>query len=100
MTATPETAANRCTADPREDIGHGVSIERRYLDGKLDGIAYWHPDGKGGICGGERGAWIPFEKAPHGWQLESERPLTLSPSLLCPITGHHGFIRKGCWVPA
>lgn len=37
-----------------------------------------------------------------GWTVESEDPLTLSPSLLCKSDGcgDHGFIRKGRWVRA
>lgn len=34
------------------------------------------------------------------WVLESEHPLTLSPSLVCPECGEHGFVRDGRWVPA
>jgi len=32
----------KCTKDPIEDCGSGVRIERRYLDGNLEGIAWWH----------------------------------------------------------
>lgn len=34
------------------------------------------------------------------WQVASEDPLTLSPSLLCRVCGDHGFIREGRWVKA
>ena len=34
------------------------------------------------------------------WHVDSVRPLTLSPSLLCTECGHHGFIRDGRWIPA
>jgi len=34
------------------------------------------------------------------WQVESWEPLTVSPSLLCPDCGDHGFIREGRWVRA
>ena len=66
-----------CTKDPREDLGHGVTIERRYLDGVLGGVAYWHPrpDG-GGQCEG----WVSVPDKdgwpPDSWTLVSERPLT------------------------
>lgn len=39
----------------------------------------------------------------HGnaeWDVLSENPLTLSPSLLCRTCGNHGFVREGKWVPA
>lgn len=84
------------------DIGHGVSIEQRCLQGDTVpcGVAYKHPDGKGGICGG----WVPYKSLtgwpPNGWDVLSRDPLTLAPSLLCRICGHHGFIREGKWVPA
>jgi hypothetical protein len=34
------------------------------------------------------------------WKVESFEPLTLSPSLLCNLCGHHGWIQGGQWVPA
>jgi hypothetical protein len=34
------------------------------------------------------------------WTVESWEPLTLSPSVLCTMCGHHGFVREGRWVPA
>lgn len=36
----------------------------------------------------------------HGWDVLSEDPLTLSPSLLCRLCGSHGWIREGKWVAA
>ena len=85
------------------DIGHGVSIEIRHVAGETEpaGVAYKHPDGKGGTCEG----WAPFNGHPggrhgEGWDVESLQPLTISPSLLCRICGNHGFIRNGVWVPA
>lgn len=30
----------------------------------------------------------------------SEDPWTISPSILCPDCGLHGFVRSGIWVPA
>jgi uncharacterized membrane protein len=83
-----------CTADPVEDIGHGVTIERRYIDGVLSGVAYQHPDKTGQKCKG----YVPVG-TPLGWQLVSQQPLTLAPSLLCRRCKHHGFIRGGKWVP-
>jgi hypothetical protein len=82
-------------------IGHDVYIEpRRMPDSDMVvGVAYKHPDGKGGTCEG----WVPFKDRympGQGWDVVSESPLTLSPSLLCRICGHHGFIRDGKWVPA
>ncbi len=88
-----------CTKDPLEYIGNGVTVERRYLDGVLHGIAYWHPDGKGGVCEG----WIFFDEVKTssgivGWKLVSEHPLIVTPSVLCTTCKHHGWIRDGKWV--
>lgn len=35
-----------------------------------------------------------------GWTLESEDPVTISPSVWCWACGDHGFVREGKWVPA
>lgn len=43
---------------------------------------------------------IPLSGAPHGWNLVQREPLTVSPSLLCPNCGTHGFITDGRWVQA
>jgi hypothetical protein len=84
-----------CTSDALEDIGHWVSIERRYLDGNLVGVVYYHN------CGGHlRAGWIPLDGSLTAWTLGATSPLTVSPSLLCRSCGHHGFIRVGQWVPA
>jgi hypothetical protein len=90
------------TGTPLGDIGHGVSVELRYVDGELQGIEYWHP------CVGAAGlpipavvGWIPVKPAwSEGWDVVNIDPLTLSPSLLCRVCRHHGFIRAGRWVPA
>jgi hypothetical protein len=82
---------------PWEDIGHGVSIERRLVDGVLGGVAYRHPRPKTGeTCEG----YVPVTGWDEVWQVVSLEPLTLSPSLLCRGCGHHGFVREGRWVPA
>lgn len=35
-----------------------------------------------------------------GHRIELDDPLTISPSILCPDCGTHGFIRNGRWVEA
>jgi hypothetical protein len=80
------------------DIGHGVSIELRYADDVLGGVAYRHPASDGMQCEGYANiAGRPFHE---GWNVVSLDPLTLSPSLLCTACGHHGHIVDGKWVPA
>lgn len=82
---------------PPQDIGHGVTIELRYVEGEPHGMYYEHRCVRGRMSPG----WIPFKpNRPDGWDLISVEPLTLSPSLLCRACGHHGFIRQGKWVPA
>lgn len=52
--------------------------------------------------------YIPLRHGPsdgsawsnHAWEIHSEEPLTISPSLLCTACKVHGFIRNGVWVPA
>lgn len=84
---------------PILDLGHAVRA--RLVDygtpGDKDaGVEYWHP------CKVEGASWVPVSnpKQDGTWLLESREPLTLSPSLLCRVCGHHGFIREGKWVPA
>ena len=79
-----DTICNRlttCTADPIEDCGSGVRIERRYLDGSLDGIAWWH------LCNGvDREDFMVVQPAwRDGWIVVQVRPLTVSPSILCRV---------------
>jgi len=87
------------TASDWVDIGHGVSIQKRYRDGSLleGGVAYRHPHPKTGVtCEG----WVSFRpKWADAWDLLAEEPLTMSPSLLCRACGHHGFIENGKWRP-
>lgn len=91
-----------CVGKDLGDLGHDVSAELRYVDSILDGVGYWH------TCVGGAGLPIPkmygyFPVKPawsHGWDVISVEPLTLSPSILCTVCKHHGFIRDGRWVPA
>jgi hypothetical protein len=87
-----------CSADAKVDAGHEVVFEVRRLDGIVDGVHYEHPRPDGaGQCSG----YVSVKPAwSDGWDMVSESPLTLSPSLACRVCGHHGFIRDGKWVPA
>ncbi len=84
----------------RIDIGHGVTIEIRRIEGAQSGVAYWHPtvNQPGKTCED----WANFNEYgwTNGWDVEQLEPLTISPSLACRACGHHGFIREGKWVPA
>jgi hypothetical protein len=82
---------------PRADIGHDVTIEVRLMDGAIAGVAYWHPC----LNGARWEGWIPLDpNVPDHWDLVREVPITITPSLLCRICGHHGHITEGRWVPS
>jgi hypothetical protein len=87
---------------PITDLGHGVRV--RLVDYGEHGVEkdidveYWHPCSGQRAADGELASWVPCK--PGHWTLVSREPLTLSPSLLCRLCGHHGFIRDGKWVPA
>lgn len=89
-----------CSSVGPIDIGSGVTIEKRYINGQLAGVAYTHD-----CPHGNKNDYIPID-GDHGtpdgmgWRLEVDDPLTVSPSLLCRACGHHGFIRNGKWVSA
>lgn len=77
------------------EIGSGHRYRMAYLDGVAYAIDEVHPGPAGMPCAG----WIPFTgRGAHSvtWELESEAPLTLSPSLLCSC-GEHGYIRSDTW---
>jgi hypothetical protein len=84
------------------DLPGGLSLRfsTRTDDEEYCGAIFEHPTSttESGRCSGA----IWFEGQGHGhpeWRIESENPLTLSPSLLCHC-GYHGFIREGKWVSA
>lgn len=88
------------------DLGHGVRMQwRGWADHDHAGLFYEHrrPD-TGAACHGAVMFDLPGVRenfsASRLWQVESMEPLTVSPSLLCRVCGHHGFIRNGRWEPA
>lgn len=75
----------------------------RYVDkdGKWIGIIDWHYNKQDNLCEGSVLFDVPsaYVNENHTtWTVESFDPLTLSPSLLCTVCGHHGYIREGKWV--
>lgn len=83
-------------------LGHDTYYTKVIRGGVWAGIHEWH---------NERGEYEPGYIAFTGraqpdwfggatWDVVSEDPLTLSPSLACGTCGHHGWIRDGQWVPA
>jgi hypothetical protein len=87
------------------DLGDGHRmVFSEYQGEKRVGANVLHPPVEG-KCSGD--GWISFEgrswaRAFYGniatWKVESDDPLTLSPSILCRACGDHGFVRGGKWV--
>lgn len=83
--------ANRVRYDGIPDIEYcGALVPHRKADGAIC-MGHVHFDGEA-VRKVFPGASI--------WQVQSQEPLTLSPSLLCCACGDHGFIRDGKWVRA
>ena len=97
-TASIPYEPSRRTVVPLGDLGHGVTAELRYYGGELHGVGYTHPTPVDGTPCSGFAETKPFWS--HGWEVVRLSPLTLQPSLLCRLCGHHGFIRDGLWVPA
>jgi len=84
------------------DIGGGNKIRRVFRDGVLEALDWDHS------CSNPAEDYIPLRHGPsdgsvwsnHAWEIQSEEPLTISPSLLCTACKKHGFIRGGAWVEA
>lgn len=82
--------------DPWVDAGCGVSMRLRRFEGTLDALEYRHECKEG-----TREESIPLSPSwgGYGWQVHTESPLTLSPSLRCTTCGLHGWVRGGRWIP-
>lgn len=67
------------------------------------GVMEAHRTADGEWC---NSALVPFDTHPQAgdgrtcWHVESQDPLTLTPSIVCRRCGEHGWIRNGAWVPA
>jgi hypothetical protein len=72
------------------------------------GIRYFidehpRPDGAGHCTGSGRLLYPSQDRPDDGkayWTVLSDDPLTLTPSLLCPACGDHGWVSRGAWVPS
>lgn len=100
-----EPAAVKPPVDPGEadrliDLGSEHWAVPMYRDGVLFGVDEWHRNQRGEWCSG----WVPIKTAGRTddryWDLVSEQPLTLSPSLQCTACPSHGWIRDGAWTDA
>lgn len=90
------------------DLGDGHRIVFAVYEEERAGGNVKHPPVEG-KCSGD--GWVSFEGRAwarsfsgnpdfQAWKVESDDPLTLSPSILCRACGDHGFIRNGKWVRA
>lgn len=85
-------------------LGHDTFYTKVYRDSEWIAIHEWHrcrgvDYGAGFIAFTDRTRPEWWAGGPT-WEVLSEDPLTLSPSLACQTCGHHGFIRDGRWVVA
>lgn len=85
------------------DLGHDVWWSKVFRGDEWVGIHEWHKEhgewaaGFVAFTGRTTPEW--WRSSSPTWEVLSEDPLTLSPSILCSC-GHHGFIRAGKWEPA
>lgn len=103
--------------EDEHDLGGGHSFAWAYAGDAatrlLLGLVEHHPDlrvpeaQRGEVTCGAYAAWVHHEPtrtvARHelvAGGVGDEEHLTLTPSLLCPTCGNHGFIRDGRWVVA
>lgn len=88
------------------DLGDGHTLTFAQYEGEVSGCSIAHKRPDGSDCDG----WIAFAGRAWArsfgagqiatWTVESENPLTLSPSVLCRVCGDHGFVRAGRWEKA
>lgn len=78
------------------DVGSG-HVVLFYRDGQNVTARFQHRCDRGA-----RGVVIcaPLLQVPHGHQVVSRDPLTISPSILCTDCGTHGFVTNGVWGDA
>lgn len=85
------------------ELGHDTYYTKVFRGEEWIGIHEWHKEngqysaGFIAFTGRTKPDWWRAD-APT-WDVVSEEPLTLSPSLACGMCGHHGFIRGGRWWP-
>ncbi len=88
------------------DLGSGHTLTFANYKGEVAGCSIAHPRPDNGMpCDGwvafaDRAWALSFAGSIATWKVESESPLTLSPSVLCRACGDHGFVRNGKWVKA
>lgn len=85
-------------------LGHDTFYTKVFRGDEWIGIHEWHVEngeyGAGFIAFTGRTSPDWWSPGSPTWEVISEEPLTLSPSLACQACGHHGWVRDGRWVPA
>jgi hypothetical protein len=88
------------------DLGHDHRYEPVIYKDVVSGANIMHkkPDGSdcvGGFIAFKNRPWADqFGDSIEAWDVISEDPITLSPSVLCTQCQDHGFIQNGKWVVA
>src|SRR5690348_15915346 len=94
------------TASNPIDLGDGHVLTLVDWMGEVAACRIAHKRKDGTQCD----EWVPFAgrswarsfepKQIAAWNVVSDSPLTLSPSIECRVCGDHGFVRGGKWVRA
>jgi hypothetical protein len=90
------------------DLGDDHTIEfTSYKGDDRAGAIVTHKTPAGNLCESSISfrwhSWVAEFKSgipDQSWELVSDNPVTLSPSLACRACGDHGFITGGKWVKA
>lgn len=87
------------------DLGDDHFVQFVDYEGEIAGCRIEHKKKDGTPCDGfvpwKGRSWDrSFNGSIAAWDVVSEEPLTLSPSVLCRACGDHGFVRQGKWVRA
>lgn len=89
------------------DLGHDTFYTKVFSNGgaRWVGIHEWHKCGNdddysAGFVGFVDRGEDTDRRFKTTWNVESEEPLTLTPSLQCGTCKHHGWIRNGRWEVA
>jgi hypothetical protein len=86
------------------DLGDDHYLEPKARSGVLRGYSIYYRARPGMFIGCDdlRAGFINLdpETSQCVWTVERDDPLTISPSVLDPACGDHGWIRDGRWVKA
>jgi hypothetical protein len=77
---------------------HAVPILSSGRGGDIVGYQVGHVDARDGVrnCA----TFVPTAGIGKRWVVQSEAPLSLSPSVVCILCGDHGWVKEGKWEKA